>query len=167
MKHTVFLVSLAFFFAIQGCASLSPDYDKPKVDVVGVESAEGDGRPLRFRIKLRILNPNSEPLKLSGIYYVLKIAGFDVVSGTAKDLPNIEGFSEEIITVNAAASLINSIRLVTELINKPRDELHYELRAKLGTTSSWMPALKVTESGVIQLSGGLSKPPSGSSGPAL
>ncbi|MEH6550478.1 MAG: LEA type 2 family protein [Pseudomonadales bacterium] len=153
MRHAVFLISLAFLLIMQGCASLSPDYDSPKVDVVGIEPAGDGGQALQFNIKLRILNPNSTPLNLSGIYYSLSIEGLDIVSGTARDLPEIAGFSEEIITVSAAASLINSIRLATKLMNQPSEELHYELRAKLGTTLSWMPSITVTDSGVIPLNG--------------
>ncbi|MFC1664269.1 LEA type 2 family protein [Pseudomonadota bacterium] len=167
MKHLILSLSLAFSFLAQGCANMNPDYDTPKVDVVGIESAEGGGQAFQFRIKLRILNPNASPLKLAGIYYVLTIEGLDVVSGTAKDFPEIAGYSEQIVTVSAAASLINSIRLATELINKPREGLHYELRAKLGTTHSWMPAMKVTESGVIPLGGSASKTPTGAPGSAL
>ena len=167
MKHAMFLALLAIYVVIQGCANLNPDYDTPKVDVVGIESAEGGGKAFQFRIKLRILNPNATPLKLAGIYYVLTIEGLDVVSGTAKDLPEIAGYGEQLVSVSAAASLINSIRLATELINKPRDGLHYELRTKLGTTHSWMPALKVVESGVISLNGSASKPSVGAPGSAL
>ena len=167
MRHAATLFSLVFCFAALGCANLDPDYDPPKVEVVGVESAEGESQLLRFRIKLRILNPNAKPLRLSGIYYVLKVEGLNVVSGTARDFPEIAGFSEQIVTVSAAASLVNSIRLAAELINKPRESLRYELQAKLGTTHGWMPALKVTESGVIPLHGRSSRPPVDSSGSPL
>jgi len=38
-----------------------------------------------------------------------------------------------------------------KLINQPQEMLDYKLRAKLGTTSKWMPSTTVVETGEISL----------------
>ncbi|CAA6677887.1 MULTISPECIES: LEA type 2 family protein [unclassified Lentimonas] len=147
------LLSLTLIAALglSGCATLDKNHIDPKVDVVGISKSETGSSALQFTIQLRIVNPNAEPINLSGLYYELSLEGIEVVTGTAKDLPSIEGYSEEIVSVSSAASLFSSARLLQKLINAPQDMLNYELKAKLGTTSKWMPSTTVVETGEISL----------------
>jgi LEA14-like dessication related protein len=133
------------------CATIDPDYERPKVDVVGITKSDTDTAVLQFTIQLRIVNPNAETIHLKGLYYELSLDGIDVVNGTANNLPPIEGYSETIVSVSSAANLVNSVRLAARLMETSGDELPYELRAKLGTSSKWMPATTITESGMIPL----------------
>ena len=60
---------------------------------------------MQFTIQLRIVNPNAETIHLKGLYSELSLEGIEVVTGTAKDLPPIEGYSDAIVSVSSAASL--------------------------------------------------------------
>ncbi len=154
MKFTLPALALFLFiasFGLGGCSTLDKNHEPPKVDVVGITQTEGASSALQFTIQLRIVNPNAETLRLKGLYYELSLEGIEVVTGTAKDLPPIEGYSEAIVSVSSAASLFSSARLVQKLINEPQDMLNYELKAKLGTTSNWMPSTTVVEKGEISL----------------
>jgi LEA14-like dessication related protein len=134
-----------------GCATMDPNYEQPKVDVVGITKSETDTAALQFTIQLRILNPNAETIRLDGLYYELSLDGIEVVTGTANNLPPIEGYSDTVVSVRSAASLVNSVRLAARLMEATGGEIPYELRAKLGTSSRWMPATTVTETGMIPL----------------
>lgn len=128
------------------------DYEAPKIDVVAIEKLETDTEALAFTVRLRITNPNPEPIRLEGLYYELNLEGLDVVNGTARDLPEIDGYSSETVSVPSAASLVNSIRLASLLMNASDDRLDYTLRSKLGTTSRWPPANTVEKTGQLSLS---------------
>jgi len=145
------LFLLPLIFLLGACATIDPDYEQPKVDVVGITKSDTDTAALQFTIQLRIVNPNAETIYLKGLYYELSLDGIDVVNGTANNLPPIEGYSETIVSVSSAANLVNSVRLAARLMETGGDELPYELRAKLGTSSKWMPATTITESGMIPL----------------
>lgn len=142
-------VLLTFFLG--GCATMDPDYEQPKVDVVGITKSETDTAALQFTIQLRILNPNAETIRLDGLYYELSLDGIEVVTGTANNLPPIEGYSSTVVLVRSAASLVNSVRFAARLMETTGDEIPYELRAKLWTSSRWWPATTVTETGMIPL----------------
>ena len=134
-----------------GCATLDKNHESPKIDVVGITQAASDTSAMQFTIQLRIVNPNAETIDLHGLYYELSLEGIEVVTGTAKDLPPIEGYSARIVSVSSAASLLSSARLLQKLIDQPQEMLDYKLRAKLGTTSKWMPSTTVVETGEISL----------------
>lgn len=145
------LLSFIATLGLSGCATLDKNHESPKVDVVGITKGASDTSAMQFTIQLRIVNPNAETINLSGLYYELSLEGIEVVTGTAKDLPSIEGYSDAIVSVSSAASLLSSARLVQKLINEPQAMLDYELKAKLGTTSKWMPSTTVVETGEISL----------------
>jgi LEA14-like dessication related protein len=144
----LFLLCVSLF---SGCATVGGGRESPKVDVVGITKSESDTSALQFTIQLRIVNPSAETLNLKGLYYELSLEGIDLVNGTARSIPPIEGYSDTVVSVSSAASLIGSARLASMMINDPRENWRYELKAKLGTSSKWMPSTTITESGEIPL----------------
>ncbi len=151
MKQRLPLLFLPLILWLGACATIDPDYERPKVDVVGITKSDTDTAALQFTIQLRIVNPNAETIHLKGLYYELSLDGIDVVNGTSNNILTIEGYSDTVVSVSSAASLVNSVRLAARMMDATGDELPYELRAKLGTSSKWMPATTVTESGMIPL----------------
>ena len=151
MKSQPLLLAVLSLFFLSACATVDRSHEKPKVDVVGITKSETDTAALQFTVQLRIVNPNAETLNLKGLYYELSLDGIDVVNGTANNIPPIEGYSDTVVSVSSAPSLINSARLAAKLMDSTSGELPYELRAKLGTSSKWMPATTVRESGMIPL----------------
>ncbi|MCK7597041.1 LEA type 2 family protein [Microbulbifer sp. CAU 1566] len=137
---------------LQGCAVLSPDFEKPEVQVTALEPLPNNhSGDLRFRIHLRVFNPNRSELALSGLYYTLKLAGHKVITGTSSELPTIPAYGQEAIVVDASANLMGSFMAAAELLRLQGNTVPYELEAKLGLRQSILPSIKVTRRGDIQL----------------
>ncbi len=153
LNRPLFIFALLPLYAIflGGCATLDRSYEQPKVDVVGITKSDTDTAALQFTIQLRIVNPNAQTIHLNGLYYELSLDGIDVVNGTSRNIPPIEGYSDTVVSVSSAANLVNSVRLAARLMENSQRELPYELRAKLGTSSRWMPATTVSESGHLSI----------------
>ena len=138
--------------ALPGCAVLSPDFEKPEVQVTALEPLPNNhSGDLRFRIHLRVFNPNNSELALSGLYYTLKLAGHKVVTGTSSNLPVIPAYGQQAISVDASANLMGSFMAAAELLRLQGNTVPYELEAKLGLQRSILPAIRVSKQGNIQL----------------
>ena len=137
---------------IAGCATLSPDYETPSVNVSAIRGLPSDSIAPRFEIGLHIINPNRAALKLRGIAYSLKLDGHQILTGVANDLPTIEGYGEGNVTLIATTSLLSSVRFFADLMNTQRDSIAYELNAKLDL-GGFRPNVHVDEKGEISLSG--------------
>lgn len=137
---------------LQGCATLSPGFEPPEVQVTALEplpnNQSGD---LRFRIHLRVFNPNNTDLALSGLFYTLKLAGHKVITGTSSNLPVIPAYGQNAIVVDASANLMGSFMAAAELLQMQGNTVPYELEAKLGLQRSILPAIRVTKRGEIPL----------------
>lgn len=135
-----------------GCAVLSPDFQEPGVEITSLEPLPpGPDNDLRFRIHLRVFNPNDSELALSGLYYTLSLAGHKVITGTSSNLPPIAPYGQDNIAVDATASVVGSIFAAMELIGGRRDTVPYELEAKLGLRRSIVPSITVRRSGEVRL----------------
>lgn len=146
------LAALAPILWLQGCATLSPDFESPEVQVTALEPLPNNHRgDLRFRIHLRVFNPNNTDLALSGLYYTLKLAGHKVITGTANNLPVIPAYGQDAIVVDASANLMGSFMAAADLIQLQGSTVPYELEAKLGLQRSILPAIRVTKRGEIPL----------------
>ena len=146
------LLPLLLTLLMGGCAALSPNFQKPEVEVTALEPLPaGPGNDLRFRIHLRVFNPNNSELALSGLYYTLSLAGHKVITGTSSNLPPIAPYSQDNIVVDATASVVGSIFAAMDLIRSQSETVPYELEAKLGLRKSILPSITVRKRGEIDL----------------
>lgn len=144
-----FLIAAIIFV---GCATMKSDFEAPTVNVTRIRPLDSDGFAPKFEIGLHILNPNRTSLKLHGIVYTLSLEGHDLLTGVAKELPVIQGYGEGNVTLVATASMLNSIRFLSELMNEKKDTIAYSLNAKLDF-GGLAPVVHVQEKGEINLSG--------------
>jgi LEA14-like dessication related protein len=142
-------------FGLQACAGLSPGYETPTVTVSSFKALPSEGVMPAFAIGLRVTNPNREALKLQGVAYTISLDGYEVIKGVGNELPVIEGYGQDEFTLTASANLFAGIRLITDLLNSNKDTFTYELEAKLDT-GTFRPAIRVKDSGKINLGGAVS-----------
>ena len=95
----------AWLLLLSGCASLTTKLDPPRVTLDNFRSLPSDGGGPRFEIKLRVQNPNEQSLDIAGISYTIELLGKEVMSGVSNDIPLIEGYTEEVVTLEAGLQL--------------------------------------------------------------
>ncbi len=135
---------------LQACASVMPEMDPPKVALESFDSIPGESGAPRFRIQLRVTNPNKQSLDIAGIAYSVDILDRELISGVTNDVPLIEGYSEEVVTMEAGLQLFELVRLLAGLGQSPGDELQYRLSAKIDF-NGFIPTQRIEESGSIRL----------------
>ena len=55
----------------------------------------------RFEIGLHIINPNRQPLTLTGVAYTISIEGYRIMTGVSNTLPVIEAYGEGEVRLEA------------------------------------------------------------------
>jgi hypothetical protein len=134
---------------LPACAYMRPGYEAPSVTVNSFRAIPSQGALPNFKIGLHVTNPNREPLSLVGISYVINLDGYDVIKGVGKDLPVIEPYGTGQFTVTAVASMLARIRLFAELLDTPKEQFAYTLKAKLDF-GAFQPAIRIEDSGPIE-----------------
>ncbi len=144
---------VAYFLGVAllaGCASLAPDIDPPKINLISVRNLPTETGAPRFEIKLRVVNPNKQRLDIAGLSYSVELLNKELITGVANDIPPIEGYSEGLVTLNAELQLLELLRLMASLGTTRSEPLVYRFSAKLDF-NGFLPTQRLEESGVITL----------------
>lgn len=136
---------------LSACASWSPNYQTPQVNVTNLALApESVGIAPRFIIGLQIINPNRTALPLNGMSYSVEVDNTRILSGATADLPRVPGYGTADFTVEASPDLLGSARLLNRLLSQQADGLDYTFKAKLDV-GTFLPFVTLEESGTLTL----------------
>ncbi|MGS2724344.1 LEA type 2 family protein [Porticoccus sp. GXU_MW_L64] len=144
-------VVLLAVMLLTGCASLTPGFQNPEVNLVAVAPVSSSSLlEQRFKVGLRVLNPNSVPLPVKGLSYSLKLNGYKVVSGATGDIPELPAYGDVRLDLEAGVNLLGGARFLSGILNNPHQQLDYQLETRLDV-GLLLPAITLVEEGQISL----------------
>lgn len=146
-----FLCLFVFVFCLGGCATLTPRFENPAVEIISLKLLPGGALEQRFDVGLRVTNPNARALQLKGMSYSISINDFKLASGVTSNIPRIEGYASGDLVVPVTTSLVSSLRLAQSLMKSETRQINYRLEASLDTGLLWLPRLKIVEEGEVPL----------------
>jgi LEA14-like dessication related protein len=100
------LVPLCLTF-IAGCAGTGRYANTPRITLADIRIQEIKTLESAFQIALRVLNPNENPLEISGLECELKIDGKEFATGVAGDHHVIPAYGSAIVPVTVYASMLD------------------------------------------------------------
>ncbi|MFT6896841.1 MAG: LEA14-like dessication related protein [Paraglaciecola sp.] len=144
------VVALFFMtFLLSSCATLAPDYEKPDLQLTNLQILPSQGLEQRFRLSLRIVNPNNTAFEVDGMSFKLSLRELQVATGVSDKSFVLQPLSEKTFEVDVSASLFNSGRVLLDILNSKSEELPYEVNAKIFTRKGLWGSIDVTRTGVI------------------
>jgi len=120
------LAGLALLAA--GCASLQRP-EPVEVILVGIEPLRSEGLELRMLLRLRVQNPNDQPLEFNGIAVQLDLQGRRFATGVSNSAGSVPRFGETVIGVPVS---IPVLRVAQQALGAASGELRGKLAYELG-----------------------------------
>lgn len=139
---------LAALLVLAGCTAL-PGIEAPSVRVVGLVPLESSALEQRFRVDLRVTNPNGFDLDTNGVDFQLDINGSRFARGVANVDTVIPARGDAVLPVTVSTSLFDIARQVMSATRS--DALSYEISGKLSRRGALWPSLPFSHSGSIDL----------------
>ena len=139
---------LSLLIVLTGCAALSPSFEAPSLQVNSIKLKKSNSLASEFEIALRVTNPNRDDLNIDGMTYTLSLAGNEIVSGAANDLPTIPAYGEAEVKIMATLSLLGGLKLLNDLANNNQDSVTYELITRLDV-GKFYPMITIKRDGVF------------------
>lgn len=148
IRRSCFVLLACFLLA--GCSAMQSDRDPPKLSIDNVRSLPGDGGAPRFEIDLRIQNPNQQALDIAGIAFDITLQDVDLISGVTNEVPVIEGYSEEVVTLESGLNTIQLIRFLASIGMGKEDMnlLEYRVSVKVDF-NGFTRTQRIEETGII------------------
>lgn len=151
LRHLASVLALtAAVSTTSGCASLQ-GRDPLQVTVAGVEPLQGEGMELRLLVKLRVQNPNDDPVDYNGIALEMDVQGKTFATGVSDAHGSVPRFGESVIEVPVTASAFRIARQALGLMDSDGvgGKISYELSGKLN--GSGFSAVRFRNKGEFEL----------------
>ncbi|MFU3037141.1 LEA type 2 family protein [Pseudomonas aeruginosa] len=97
------LPALCLGVLLSACSTFG-QRDPLRIDLVGLEPLPGQGMEMRFMVKLRVQNPNDEPIEYNGIALDLDVNGQPLASGVSDQTGEVPRFGERVVSVPLTVS---------------------------------------------------------------
>jgi len=116
---------------LAGCAGLSGLSQKPEISLAGLELAEFKLFEQRFKMKLRIQNPNDADLRINGLTFDVDLGGQPFAKGLSERAVTVPRLGEAILDVQATSNLGSVLKQLRELKKRGRDRVDYRLSGRV------------------------------------
>ena len=145
------LVGLVFCVLGVGCSQHSR-FISPKVELLNLNVKDVSFSHINYQAKIRLYNPNLEALKVDYMQYSLYINGIKLVDGAEQVSEEIGPHKEAVIPVRLSGSVLNVIRLISNMQNAK--EVDFEMKGTVSgiDTNGHYFSLPFSEKGKLDLS---------------
>ena len=153
------ILQVLLVLALSACATL-PGTEPVQVNVVDIESLEGEGMELRLLVKLRIQNPNDSPVEYDGVYLKVSVLDRTLATGVSDQRGAVPRFGETILAVPLTVSALRVALGALEVVGGGRtiEKVNYNLEGKLDGVGWGSHKFQATGQFALPSSGQAKKP---------
>ena len=139
-----------------GCAAM-PQSESIQVTVASVEPLPSEGLEVRMLVKLRIQNPNDQPIAYNGSFVRLDVMSKIFATGVSAEQGTVPRFGEAVIGVPVTVSVLRIVRQVLGTLDGPAaDKVVYAMSGKLN--GKGFGSLRFRSTGEFKWPSGLNRP---------
>ncbi|MDX5333167.1 MAG: LEA type 2 family protein [Gammaproteobacteria bacterium] len=123
---------------LSGCAYLPSGTEPPRVHLVGLQLTQVDVFEQRYRLKLRIQNPNDFALNIRGLDFRVEVNGEQFAEGVSSQTLAVPGFGEALTEVEVSSSLWSLARQFRDRTGAP-EGIAYRLHGRVSLEGVALP----------------------------
>jgi LEA14-like dessication related protein len=141
----------ALAVTLVACSSLVPRLETPRLSVVNVEMEQAGLWEQRFKVRMRVQNPNERHLPIKGLSYTLEVAGEDFARGVSDAAFSVPALGEAEFTMNVTA---NAAAALVRYLNKrdsASDAVDYRIVGKVSLAEGFLRSIPFEERGTLRL----------------
>lgn len=116
---------------IGGCAALRHQPEPPIVSLAGIQMREMTLFEQRYRLQLRLQNPNDAPLPISGLHCRLFINEREFAQGVSAAAVDVPRFGEAVVAVDVVSDLRRVFEQLRDTGGRQRENISYRLSGKV------------------------------------
>jgi len=134
---------------LAGCAAL-PKLEAPKLSVIAIKMQGGDFFSQRLQVRLRVFNPNTLELPISGIAYRIEINDTEIGNGATAAPFTVPAMGEVEFDMQVTANLAGALAKLLSRRNSS-EELAYRLVGDVNLAKGFLRRIPFDERGSVKL----------------
>jgi LEA14-like dessication related protein len=127
MRIVTIIVMTLLGLAAIACASAQRGIVAPRIAVQSLEPLPSAGGQTRFRMRLLVDNQNTDPLRIRGIEFKLRLADQGIIDGSAATPMTIEALDQHTVTLELGSDILSSWSRLTGFVQGPANTLPYQI----------------------------------------
>lgn len=124
---------------LTGCSHPFARVESPSVSVSQIHLVEAHVLEQRYLLRLRLQNPNSFALPISGMQYRLFINGAEFAHGVSSQAVHVPAYGERLVEVEMVSTLGALMNQLRRWPPGPEDTLRYRLAGEAGLATRFRP----------------------------
>ena len=150
MRIVMALIAVALVSAGPASSFAQRGMVPPRVTVQSLEPLPAAGTEQRFRAVLLVDNLNTEPLKLRGIEFSLRLAHLGILDGRIPAM-TVEALDRQLVTLELGSEIIASVSQLLSFVQGPENALPYEIVCKVTFERGRIDPLNFSAEGRVPL----------------
>ena len=114
-----------------GCAGAGTIDEPPTVSLVGIKPEDIQLFEQRYRVTLRVLNPNDAELTIRGVSYEIELNGKPFGSGVSGEPVSIPAFGDQTLSVLVLSNIARVIEQFKQYQTSQEPRISYLIKGKL------------------------------------
>lgn len=149
--RTVLLAAL--FAVLAACAALAPKLETPKVSLLGVQMTSGDMFSQRFRVRVKIENPNDLEVPVQSLDYTMFLMGDRFGEGASEQSFVLPARGEAEFDMMITTDFVSALgRLVSRMGGNKLENVEYEINGKLHLAKGFVRTIPFDHKGLVNFS---------------
>jgi len=147
----LFVVACAVLLA--ACSSLGSKLEAPSLELVGVQMLSTDMFAQRFKVRVKVINPNDLELPVKGLEYTILMMGDSFAEGMANESFLLPAMGEAEFDMLVTTNFVSSFgRLLSRVQGGKLENIDYEITGKIMVEKGMVRKIPVNHRGTVDFS---------------
>lgn len=135
---------------VAGCASLGAKLESPKVSVLNVQMLSTDMFAQKFRVRVKVENPNDIELKVTGLEYQILLMGDSFAEGNSTDKFLLPAKGEAEFDMAVTTNFVSSLgRLISRKGGGKLENVDYEIVGQVFVEKGMLKKIPFSDKGQV------------------
>ena len=144
----LFVVACAVLLA--ACSSLGSKLEAPSLELVGVQMLSTDMFAQRFKVRVKVINPNDLELPVKGLEYTILMMGDSFAEGMANESFLLPAMGEAEFDMLVTTNFVSSFgRLLSRVQGGKLENIDYEITGKIMVEKGMVRKIPINHRGTV------------------
>jgi LEA14-like dessication related protein len=141
-----------------GCAALAPKIESPQLSLLGIQMMSTDMFAQKFRVRVKVENPNDLELPVRGLDYKIILMGDSFADGMSTDRFVVPARGEAEFDMVVTTNFVSSLgRLISRVQGGKLENLDYEIAGQVLLDKGFVKKVPFNHHGQVDIARALKK----------
>jgi LEA14-like dessication related protein len=135
-----------------GCAALAPELETPQLSLLGIQMLSTDMFAQKFRVRVKVENPNNLELPVRGLDYKIILMGDSFADGESTDRFVVPALGEAEFDMVVTTNFVSSLgRLISRVGGGKLENLDYEITGQVLLEKGFVKKIPFSHQGQVDV----------------